>query len=223
MRAINRIIHQTWKVKDYPKDIYNPSWQASWIDNHPEWDYMFWTDDDNEKLVKDYYPQFYDRYMAIDRGVVKSDIARVLYLHRHGGIYADMDFICLRPFDGLLDVVGEFIVVGQHDQAAQPLPNAWMYSPPDESFWLRYVTDSLADWDAGQRKVESIAGPDRLLWAIAKYRPWHVQLPPPMVYPRAWGKREHDHIARDVNWSDIADIKKNYPESFAVTPWSHGW
>lgn len=219
---MERIIHQTWKDENIP-DCYPHVWQESWRRDYPEWEYRFWTDEDNQELVSTFYREFEGTYDKIARGVVKSDIARMLYLHRFGGIYADLDFVSLRSIEPLLAELSDFIVVGKHDQPKQPFPNAWMYSPPDLDFWLALVEDSLRDWRQGQRKVECIAGPDRLKWGLQKYKPDHVALPYPCIYPHPWGNSTAASLARSIDWQDLDQLRDAYPQGYAVTKWRHNW
>ena len=56
------------------------------------WGYALWDDFDNLRLVAEYFPQFLERYRSIQRGVVRADIARCMYLYIHGGFYFDTDY-----------------------------------------------------------------------------------------------------------------------------------
>jgi len=219
-----KIIHQTWVDEDIPRNIYKQEWQDSWKNMSPDWDYMFWTDEDNERLIRDEYPSFWDTFQKVDKGVVKSDLCRILYLHKYGGIYADMDFICLRDMAPLLSPLGGHIVLGTHNNPRQPLPNAWMYSPKGDQFWLTMAHDSFRDLQNNvERSIEQIAGPDRLNWAVETHRPNHTELAHNLVYPRAWGVEECDKHASRVDWDKIEAVKRAYPNSLAVTTWSHNW
>jgi len=219
-----KIIHQTWVDEDIPRNIYKQEWQDSWKNMSPDWDYMFWTDEDNERLIRDEYPSFWDTFQKVDKGVVKSDLCRILYLHKYGGIYADMDFICLRDMAPLLSPLGGHIVLGTHNNPRQPLPNAWMYSPKGDQFWLTMAHDSFRDLQNNvERSIEQIAGPDRLNWAVETHRPNHTELAHNLVYPRAWGVEECDKHASRVDWGKIEAVKRAYPNSLAVTTWSHNW
>jgi mannosyltransferase OCH1-like enzyme len=219
-----KIIHQTWVDEDIPRNIYKQEWQDSWKNMSPDWDYMFWTDEDNERLIRDEYPSFWDTFQKVDKGVVKSDLCRILYLHKYGGIYADMDFICLRDMAPLLSPLGGHIVLGTHNNPRQPLPNAWMYSPKGDQFWLAMAHDSFRDLQNNvERSIEQIAGPDRLNWAVETHRPNHTELAHNLVYPRAWGVEECDKHASRVDWGKIEAVKRAYPNSLAVTTWSHNW
>tara|TARA_R100001244_G_scaffold36831_1_gene33729 strand:+ start:132 stop:710 length:579 start_codon:yes stop_codon:yes gene_type:complete len=191
---------------------------------NPDWEYMFWTDEDNERLVRDDYPTFWDTFQKVKKGVVKSDLCRLLYLHKHGGMYADMDFVCLKDMEPLLSPLGDHIVLGKHNNSRQPLPNAWMYSPKGDTFWLAMALDSFNEVERGVRtSIEQIAGPDRLKWAVDVHKPNHTTLSYGLIYPRAWGDVECDQVARTVSWDCVDDLKKIYHKSYAVTLWTHNW
>ena len=62
------------------------------------------------KEVVKKYPKIYNVYKNIDNysGVIgatatKSDIARYVIMKEFGGIYYDLDFDCISPFDELFD------------------------------------------------------------------------------------------------------------------------
>jgi mannosyltransferase OCH1-like enzyme len=96
---IPHIIHQTWKAEDVPLEY--REFQRSWLHHHPNWDYKFWTDEDNLTFVRDHYPWFLSTYESFPYNIQRVDVARILYLHVYGGIYADLDVECLRPVDAL--------------------------------------------------------------------------------------------------------------------------
>ena len=66
------------------------------------WAWYLFSDAANDWLVKTHYPSFYKRVYQHMTGVNKVDAVRLCYLHRYGGIYADFDFQCLRPWDSFL-------------------------------------------------------------------------------------------------------------------------
>ena len=216
-------IHQTWKNTDCFPDCYYPEWRESWPAQHPDWEYKIWTDEDNEQLVREHYPQFESSYSRIQKGVIKSDIARALILHQEGGIYADLDFVCLKSFEPLLSAVGNYMVFGFHEQKLQPYPNALMYSPPKHPFWLTFVEDSLDAFEWGERKVENIAGPDRLLATLEKLDPQCVILPSKLWYSNPWGHGLAAEISESVDWHNLDELRRVFPQAMAVTSWSHNW
>jgi mannosyltransferase OCH1-like enzyme len=61
---------------------------------------------------------FYDR---CESQVFQADMWRVLCLYEHGGVYADMDTICLSPIDSFMDLDKDFIC-----EAGFPKDHGWI-------------------------------------------------------------------------------------------------
>lgn len=98
---IPRILHQTWKTAEIP-DRWRRA-RESWLEAHPGWEYRFWTDEDLDQLVRERAPDFYPFWRRYPNQIQRVDAARYLILYEHGGVYADLDMICLRPLDRLLE------------------------------------------------------------------------------------------------------------------------
>lgn len=95
---IPKIIHFIWLGSALPSK-YLP-FIASWEQYHPDWEIKVWDDQAVSKLnLKNKY--LYDQ--ASNYGY-KSDLARYEILYEFGGIYVDIDFECLQPFDFLHDI-----------------------------------------------------------------------------------------------------------------------
>ena len=93
---IPKKIHQIWLGGILP-DKYK-IFANSWWKHHPKWEYKLWTDKDVDEFGLKNKNLF---YKAKNMGQ-RSDIFRYEILERHGGIYVDTDFECLKPFDDLL-------------------------------------------------------------------------------------------------------------------------
>ncbi len=140
---IPSIIHQTWKDREIPQELH--PFQASWKRYHPTWEYRLWTDVDCRKLIADHYSWFLPIYDLYPQPIMRTDTARCFILHHFGGIYADLDYECLKPFETLL--AGKDLVLGcephSHVQRSQAqtrgfdfiLSNAVMASVPGHRFW----------------------------------------------------------------------------------------
>jgi len=98
---IPKIIHQTWKTDKIPEKC--KKWVESWNEKNPEWEYRLWTDEDNRNLIKEYFPKFLKMYDSYDKPIYRADIARYCIIYIHGGVYADLDFECLKPLDELIE------------------------------------------------------------------------------------------------------------------------
>ena len=55
-----------------------------------------------EQLIQEHYPWFWGTFQSYDMEVKKADAARVFILHRHGGLYLDLDVQCYRAVDSML-------------------------------------------------------------------------------------------------------------------------
>jgi inositol phosphorylceramide mannosyltransferase catalytic subunit len=98
--AIPLIFHQTWKSETPPHQ-----WRFavdSWRTHHPEWAFMWWTDESNRAFVRDTFPDFLSTYDRFSYGIQRADAVRYLLLYHFGGVYADLDIECLSPVVPLL-------------------------------------------------------------------------------------------------------------------------
>ncbi|MBN1364690.1 MAG: hypothetical protein JW976_07800 [Syntrophaceae bacterium] len=107
---------------------------------HPDWEFRLWTDDDNMLLVERDYPDFLSLYKSYDYPVLKADFARILYLHKFGGLYADLDLEPLKPLDALMEkpclVMGiEKGGMGKIVHNRDFIINACLASPKGHRFW----------------------------------------------------------------------------------------
>ncbi len=87
-----KIIHQSWKTARSPLGQMTANF-VSWSRHHPEALHVLWTDEDNRAFMRRFYPEFEATYWSpLLTNVQRADLARVLYLHRYGGLYADLDY-----------------------------------------------------------------------------------------------------------------------------------
>ena len=224
--TVPRLIHQTWKDRDVPSSM--RAWQESWRRLNPDWQYRLWSDADNDALVAEAYPWLLPTYHALPRGVHRADLARYLIVHRHGGVYVDLDFECLRPLESLLERGGALIGVepDEHlqnwrsEHGATPvstehiLCNAFLASPARHPFWLavaRRVQTLVAAGDIQAPIFTS--GPFMLSEAWAEYpdREDIRLLPSPLLYPLTNLEAETGRKRAD------------YGEAFAVHHWAGTW
>lgn len=118
--AVPKIIHQLWKNAAVPERY--RALAESWRKHHPDWEYRLWTDADIRAFVAREYPSFLSIFDGYRDGICRADAARYLILKSFGGVYADLDAECLRPFDALLD--GKQLVFGLEPEAHLRLKKA---------------------------------------------------------------------------------------------------
>ncbi|MEW5319555.1 MAG: hypothetical protein WDW38_010700 [Sanguina aurantia] len=176
----------------------------SWKRHNPTWEYKLWTDEDNRALVATHYPEFLQAYDGFKHGIMRADFVRYLYMHHHGGLYADLDMECLKPMDTLMSTHMVVLArMGTNDSFSHSVPNAFMASVPGHPFWKFCIATSLMRWMVQltlQEGVwygpESITGPVVLKDAVDVYQEFHREnapargrltiLPAGTIYPVDW-------------------------------------
>jgi hypothetical protein len=106
---IPQIIHFIWLgPKEFPENSRKNI--NSWIEKHPNWKFIFWTDIEKKGLDNRIEFRFVDHsllagmaelYKRTDNFGEKSDIVRLLALSAYGGLYVDHDMECRIAFDDL--------------------------------------------------------------------------------------------------------------------------
>ena len=139
--GIPKIIHQTAPADETKwHKLWKPCLQ-SWKEKFPDWQYMFWNDEDLENLIKTDYPWFYDTYKGYDKQIKRVDAARYFMLHKYGGMYVDMDYECVNNFEHLLPGHKVSIAESPYKNDGRPdtetHQNALMASPQGHPFWER--------------------------------------------------------------------------------------
>ena len=91
---MNYIIHQTWKNGNLDEE------QSLWVNSikkaFPNYEYKFWTDEDNLQFIRLKHPEFLKFYEELN-AVEKTDFIRHLYIYNFGGIYLDIDVKMNKP------------------------------------------------------------------------------------------------------------------------------
>ena len=224
---IPRILHQTWKDAEVP-ERWRPL-QHTWRKNHPDWEYRLWTDAELRNLVAEHYPWFLESYDAYDHAISRVDAARYFLLHRHGGLYVDLDFECLRPIGALL--ASHSLVLGVEPDAHMALPVVQRRSKPLSQIVCNAFAASTAGhpfWDhvfplliehARERDPLDAAGPFFLTEAIESYTgsaPTHLASAA-QLYPVDKLELERGEAVPSEIPAALGE------EAFAVHHWAGSW
>ncbi|NJM07426.1 glycosyltransferase, partial [Candidatus Gracilibacteria bacterium] len=212
---IPHIIHQTWKTREVPQ-----RWQAlqqSWQRHQPGWEYRLWTDEELRVFVQQQYAWFLPIYDGYPEPIMRVDAARYLLMHHFGGIYADLDYECVQPFEPLLR--GQRLLLGwepvehidiEYAHSAKlrhQLCNAVIASEPGHPFWEHVVRELVKyhqipgaldatgpnmlarAYDAYPNKNELLIESSELLYPLHSGQRWE-ELPPAQraqIAARAYG------------------------------------
>jgi len=124
---IPKIIHQTG-----PSNISNwhPLWfpcAQSWKNQFPTFEYKFWNDAQIDELVRTEYPDYWEMYQNFPIHIMKIDFVRLCFMHKFGGIYADLDVFCYQNFYSELK---ESVYLLENPMGNDPIENSLMCSEP---------------------------------------------------------------------------------------------
>lgn len=175
MATIPTRIFQTWKSKTVDNPVMR-KWQESWTKHNPTYSYELWDDEDNRNFIKENYPEFLEIYDSYPRNIQRADVIRYFYLYHYGGIYADLDFECLKSFDvfTMANDADVDVVLGSMDFISDKaffhsIPNALMLAKPRSDFFL-FLMNTLKNIGINKDlEVETSTGPVFLKLCFLKY------------------------------------------------------
>lgn len=162
---VPKLIHQTAPTD---RTKWHPLWslcQPTWRQNFPDYKYKLWSDEDIDEFMRARFPSFYPSFAGFRYQIQRVDAFRYFLLFDVGGIYADMDYQCVRPFGGMLPAGKVSIAENMH--WPERFQNALMASAPGHPFWLHVFECLLKNYTQQMdtsyfRSVLNTAGPGML-------------------------------------------------------------
>ncbi len=207
---IPKIIHQIWLGSEFPERFRR--WQETWLEKHPEWEYKLWRDKDVAELGLENI----ELYKTSKNFGQKADIARYEILDRFGGVYADVDFECVMPFDELVHRYSFFSGLSNGVSMLET-NNAIIASAPGHPI-LRACIDNMTletEYKHLIQQVVDTTGPGFFTRQVMALEPEMddemIVFPCSFLYPLALGlgeKPKHTYLKY---------------ESFAIHHWSASW
>jgi len=129
------IIHQIWhdfssdgSGKDVPKKY--KKYVNSWIKHNPGLEYKLWDKESTRVFIKKKFPWFYKYYVSYPYDIQRIDVARCFILYEYGGVYADIDFECLRSFEPVIKEIsdkGSSTVINTHPVKSESKSCDYLY------------------------------------------------------------------------------------------------
>jgi FkbM family methyltransferase len=106
---IPKRVMQTWEHKRL-----NPEFQAivdTWKTHNPHYQFVLMDAEEREEFIRAHFERAVTRaYQRIVPGAYKSDLFRYCYLWVNGGVYVDVDTLCLGSLDDFLIPGAELVV-----------------------------------------------------------------------------------------------------------------
>lgn len=99
---IPKIIWQThnYEYRDLPSHILKCL--KTWKNVNPDWEHKYIDHLEREEFVFNESKDLYELYKK-SKPVAQSDIWRILVVYKNGGVYADMDSVCIKPLSYMLN------------------------------------------------------------------------------------------------------------------------
>ena len=164
---IPKIIHQT---NGEVTDVVLAS-QKSIEATHPDWEYIYWTDEDIDVFVKDNFSLDFYAYWAATVGIRKWDTARYLLVGKLGGMYADLDVLFYKSMNDIIDFDKELVFRSPVKKKRKNgditgIHNHFFVSAPASGFW-KHMLDNIVERPA--RSVHRHTGGLQLGHSLQEY------------------------------------------------------
>lgn len=99
-------------VQTHRSASWGVSWRRSWQRLHPDFDYAFLDDAQCRAFVGERLPGLLATYDKLALPVQRADVFRYAFIYEFGGVYADVDTVCLARLDSYIDLDRDHLVVG---------------------------------------------------------------------------------------------------------------
>ncbi|OQR90370.1 hypothetical protein ACHHYP_05575 [Achlya hypogyna] len=99
-QPVAKIIHQSWiSLETIPASVKKHKTVESWKARNQEYEYRFWGDDDIPGFVNRHFPEYAILFQRFPVHIMRSDFFRYLAVLKYGGVWSDIDTLCLKPVD----------------------------------------------------------------------------------------------------------------------------
>ena len=123
-------------------------------DNNPDAEHILWSRSDCQKLMKNKLPEYLEFYNNMRYDIQRLDFMRAAILYCEGGIYVDLDLVCLKNLNPLFEYKF-FIHSLRHikPKLTEYVNNDLMGSKKGFRFWKILMDESQENY-AEKEKIE---------------------------------------------------------------------
>ncbi len=205
-------VHFSWKDAEPPDALFPKWWRESW--RQEGWQLRLWTDSDILDFFSMQSPEVRKLINSYPKNIMRCDAFRYFLLREHGGLYVDLDFVCLSSLDWL----GEIDLFACGAQGEGCLCNALMWAPYPQDPFLEGIEETLFHYSVEPHPVPA-TGP-RLLTHHAARGQAFFEIPSNWIYPLNWDVSEQVSEAKSLALPGLMD---RFPHAKAVHMWSGSW
>ena len=203
---IPKIFHFIW-IGPNKLPLEYQKYIKSWIYNHPDWLIRIWTDKDiNEKNFSNI-----EYILKAKKYAQKADIMRYEIIYNYGGVYLDIDFVCYKNIEELLN--GEFITCnGDFDCIDKSVISMCFFASTINNEISKKLVDEIKNTTINIKSVNIETGPYYFGKIVNQFNDF-IKLEPRLLYPHTYNEFHNN----DKNI--IENKKKAYGEHL----WSNSW
>lgn len=212
---IPHIVHQTWRSNALSEPC--RSYCNSWKQLNPDCEYRFYDDADCLAFVRTEFRHIANMYEALPLAILRADLFRYLVVYRLGGLYADIDMQCLKPFGRFFSLNGAVFSIESRLTATRQrelgyrrpyqIANCIFASEAGHPFVAsiidRVVSLIKAQGSIERTAVEDVTGPRMLT------RLFYEQMPPNV------------HVLRQIHWLPYRGYPRVFPLNANMFAWHH--
>ena len=171
---IPRTIVQTYNTRKVNRNTYNAT--RTWTLLNPTFQYKFFDDSECRAFLKEYFHKtVLKAFNSLQAGAFKADLFRYCYLYEKGGVYSDIDNLCLVPLNDIISKNDSFVTV--KDRPVATIFNAFMACHPrnpvlkDTINQIVYNVTHRIYFDSGNSLIDALSytGPRCLALSLNKY------------------------------------------------------
>lgn len=130
---IPAVIHQTFRSTEVTAAMHRAV--MSWVDTNPEYTHRFYDDAVVEHFIETRFDaETLRAYRKIEAGAFKADFWRVCMLYAEGGVYADIDTVCVEPLSSLLTPGDRFVSAAAGPPRDFAIYNCFICAAPGHPF-----------------------------------------------------------------------------------------
>lgn len=139
---IPKTIHQIWVGPNPLPDVCKKMGNI-WQKFNPSWQYKLWTNDNINEILLGMSQEHRDMFENAEELRGKANFLRYYILYKHGGLYVDMDSLCLASFDELNHYYDFYVGISHNNTRIEEiLNNATIASAPGHPI-MKYVIDNI--------------------------------------------------------------------------------
>lgn len=141
-----------------PEHLRYATYLYTWKYHHPNWKHMFWNRRRVQKLWQDpRLAKWLPTYQKLRHHIERCDFSRYAILYIYGGLYTDLDLICLSSHEPLLQ--GRDLVTVREPQShvlfdgLAPIANGYLAASPGHPFLARLMNNVGDRYNANEGPV----------------------------------------------------------------------